>query len=118
MTTESESDKRRYPRVSFLDPVQAVAIANPCRHWYLLAQDLSEGGLMLLAPEVLAVGERLLLGVEVDAVAEPIRAVGRVAWVAQAGCQDHYRVGIEFVEVDEVARQRLRELVGAKAAER
>lgn len=70
----------------------------------MLAQDLSEGGLMLLAPEVLAVDTRLLLGIEAEAVAGPIRVVvGRVAWFVKAsGYQDHYRVGIEFACGDRI----------------
>jgi c-di-GMP-binding flagellar brake protein YcgR len=58
---------------------------------------------------------RLLLGIEVDAVSKPIRAIREVMWVVQAGYQDTYRLGIEFLEVDESQRERLRQLVADRA---
>lgn len=83
--------------------------------WYLLAQDLSEGGLMLLSPQLFAVGARLLLEIEPEQVSEPIRCVGEVAWVARAGRQEGYRLGIQLVEISDVARERLRALVASRA---
>ncbi len=74
---------------------------------------MSEGGLQLMSPELIVVGTRLLMDIKPGAISEPIHCIGEVMWVAQAGYQDHYRIGVQFVEVSEVARERLRELVAA-----
>lgn len=114
MTADNSEEKRMHARVRFLDPVRANPVLHAQHSWYLLAQDLSEGGIQLLSPELFAVSTRLLLDIEHDAVSEPLRCVGRVAWTAQSGHQEHVNIGVEFVEVDEIARARLRHLIAAQ----
>jgi len=113
MTAGNSSEKRLHVRVRFLEPVRANPVVQPERSWYLLAQDMSEGGLQLKSPESIAVGTRLLMDIKPGAISEPIHCIGEVTWVAQANYQDHYRIGVQLVEVSENVRQRLRELVAA-----
>jgi len=115
MTTDSVKDKRLHARVRFYESVRSNPIQRPDQSWYLLAENLSEGGLMLLSPEMFAVGLRLVLDIEPDQVSEPVHCIGRVVWAARAGRQEGYRLGIEFVEVGDAARERLRELVAVRA---
>ena len=115
MTTDSVKDKRLHARVRFYESVRSNPIQRPDQSWYLLAENLSEGGLMLLSPEMFAVGLRLVLDIEPDQVSDPVHCIGRVVWAARAGRQEGYRLGIELVEVGDAARERLRELVAARA---
>ena len=85
LPVNSTQEQRLHTRVCFYDPVRANAIQHPKASWYLPAEDLSEGGLMLLAPEMLAVGLRLLLDIEPDQESEPFLCVGQVVWMARAG---------------------------------
>ena len=115
MPGNSIREQRLYARVTFQDPVRANPVLHPEHSWYLLAEDLSAGGLMLLAPEMFAVGLRLVLDIEPNQVSEPIHCVGQVVWAARAGHQEGYRLGIEFVDVGDATSERLRELVADRA---
>ncbi|MGB5736236.1 MAG: PilZ domain-containing protein [Thiohalocapsa sp.] len=108
-------EQRLHTRVCFYDPVRANAIQHPKASWYLPAEDLSEGGLMLMAPDMFAVGLRLFLDIEPDKESEPIHCVGQVVWVARARNQEGYRLGIKLIQMSDLSRERLRELVVALA---
>ncbi|KAA6185610.1 hypothetical protein F2Q65_07910 [Thiohalocapsa marina] len=122
--------KRAYRRVGYRDPVQVSVIGHPAQRWALLAEDLSELGLMLLSPTLFPVQTRLLM--EIDPAADPadpqaqggqepfsvpVRAVGVVRWVARAAHQERYRLGVQLEELSQADRQRLRELVVARDGE-
>lgn len=66
---------------------------------------------MLLSPEVFAVGLRMLLDIEPDQISELIHCIGRIVWIGQAAKQGRHRLGIELLEMSELARERLRQLV-------
>ena len=51
---------------------------------WLLAEDISEGGMWLSSRDCVAVDSRLLMSFEADDAPAPIRAVGAVVRVAQA----------------------------------
>lgn len=109
-------EQRLYARVRFYESVRANPVLHPEHSWHLLAEDLSEGGLMLVSPEMFAVGLRLLMDIEPDQVSEPIHCIGRVVWAARADNQEAYRLGIEFLEMSDAARGRLRELITERSA--
>ena len=115
MPVHSIREQRLFARVRFYESVRTNPVLRPDQSWYLLAEDLSEGGLMLLSPEMFAVDLRLLLDIEPDQVSEPIHCVGRVAWASRADNQEGYRLGIEFLEMSDAARGRLRQLVADRA---
>ena len=118
MTTHLAEDRRLYARVRSSDPVQARSMIDADREWRLLSLDLSESGMQLLSPEPLAVGARLLCEIDGDPASEPIRVIGRVARVEEIDFHARYNIGVEFVEVSDAVRKRLRRLVEARAAER
>ena len=60
---------------------------------------------------MLAVNARLLLSIEPENWAEPIRAVWKVRWVAQTNAPNRWNIGVIFTDLSDVAAQRLREVV-------
>jgi hypothetical protein len=70
---------------------------------------------MRLSSEGFAVGLRMLLDIESDQTSEPIHFIGRVVWIGRAGNQGRYRLGIEFLGMSELARERLRQLVADRS---
>ena len=116
MSAPPPVDKRIHIRVEYCDPVAAqpiVGSAEP-RAWAMLGADLSESGVRLSSPEMLAVNTHLLLSIEPEPWVEPIRAVGKVRWVAQTGSPNRWTLGVSFTELSDVAAQRLRELVASR----
>lgn len=113
----TSSNRRRHKRSIYRDPVQVTFVGSPHQRIHaLLAEDVSESGLALNAPVFFAIGSRLFLDLEVSEVAAPIRLIGKVMWVRQDGYQDRYRIGVEFEEVSDLARDQLRALVIARGS--
>ncbi|MEA1052252.1 PilZ domain-containing protein [Lamprobacter modestohalophilus] len=109
-------DQRQRQRVIYRDPVQVSLIGGPYdpRPHALLAEDLSESGLALTSAELFAVGTRLLMDLEPEQAAAPIRLIGRVIWVAQEGLQQRYRLGVTFEDLGAEARIELQRLVAKR----
>jgi hypothetical protein len=104
--------------VRYCDPVAALPIGRlrEQRGLHMLAEDLSEDGLRLSSPEMIAVETRLLLDIEPERWGLPIRAVGKVIWVAETNSPDRWYVGVAFVELSDNARERLAALVASRKA--
>lgn len=110
-------NRRRHERAIYRDPVQVTFVGSPDQRIHaLLAEDVSESGLALNAPEFFAIGARLFLDLEVMEVPAPIRLIGIVMWIRQDGYQDRYRIGVQFEEVSAEGRDQLRALVAARAS--
>lgn len=112
----SGPNRRRHKRVVYRDPVQVTIVGSLDQHVHaLLAEDVSESGLALNSAAFFAIGSRLLLELEAPDDPAPIRLLGRIVWTAQRGFEDHYRLGVEFQEVSDEAREQLRLLVRSRA---
>lgn len=68
----------------------------------------------LLSPEPFMVDARLLCEFEPDPDSGPIRLIGRVVWSNEIDYQERYNVGVEFIEMSEPVRRRLRELIASR----
>jgi hypothetical protein len=113
MTPVRQAERRRSVRVRFNGPVRAEQIPQVVGKdvCHLLSADLSERGLRLSSPAFLPADSLVLLDLDTPGPAAPIRAVGRVAWAQQAGYGDRWRLGVEFAELSDDARSRLRKIV-------
>jgi hypothetical protein len=116
MRTVPHAESRICVRVHYCDPVTAQPLGGPTgQHGLsLLAEDLSESGVRLSSPQLLAVDTPLLLAFEPTSWQAPIRAVGRVVWVAQPGASDQWDIGVAFTELSDGERERLRALVASR----
>ncbi|MGA7980976.1 MAG: PilZ domain-containing protein [Chromatiaceae bacterium] len=113
-------ERRQFVRVPFAGTVRAALIPPPVRNpvWHLAAEDLSEGGVRLACGEFCSVECGVLLDLDTPSSSRPIRAVGKVVWVAQVPRQGQWRVGVRFTELSDAARSQLRALMqGDLAAE-
>jgi hypothetical protein len=116
MSAPTPTENRVHIRVEYYDPVAAQPIGGSAepRVWAMLGADLSEGGVQLSSPEMLAVNTRLLLSIEPEPWVEPIRAVGKVRWITQTNSPNRWNLGVTFTELSDIASQRLRELVASR----
>jgi c-di-GMP-binding flagellar brake protein YcgR len=113
MTPSLLQERRRFVRVPFDRPARAEPIPQslPNNVHHLLSADLSEGGVRLSSPEFFPLESLVLLDLETPRPAEAICAVGRVAWAEQVAYEEQWHVGVEFAELSDEARTRLRKLV-------
>ncbi|ESQ15880.1 MAG: PilZ domain-containing protein [Thiohalocapsa sp. PB-PSB1] len=118
MNAELQRDKRLNVRVCYQDPVLIHSISPPpvARYRYALADDISEGGMRMTSTEMFPVDSRLLLEIETDQAQPPIRVIGCVMWVAQAGYQDRWLSGVKFIEASDADHVRLQALVSIRSA--
>jgi Tfp pilus assembly protein PilZ len=116
MTPVLQPERRRFARVPFDRPAQAEPIPQslPNNAYHLLSADLREGGVRLSSPQFFPLESLVLLDLETPRPAEPIRAVGRVAWAEQVAYEDRWHVGVEFAELSDEARAQLRKLVNKR----
>ena len=117
MMHELSAENRQYARTACDATVAATLIPQhgPNNASWLLAEDISEGGMQLSSPDCVPVGSRLLMSLDEVLASEPIRAIGTVVWVAQAPYQDRWSVGVEFSELAENDRMRLQRLASHHA---
>jgi hypothetical protein len=108
MTASLHRERRRFARVPFEHPARAEPIPQslPNDVYHLLSADLSEGGAQLSSPELFALESLVLHDLETPRPAEPIRAVGRVAWTEQVASEDRWGLGVGFAELSAEARVR------------
>jgi c-di-GMP-binding flagellar brake protein YcgR len=112
MDQELQYERRQFLRVPFTDPVRAEPIAqSPTHVRHPLSANLSEGGLQVLCPEPMPVDSLVLLDLDAQSDPDPVRAIGRVAWVQRVPHDERWHVGLQFVELTEIACSRLRTIV-------
>jgi len=72
----------------------------------VLVQDISVSGIRFIAIERLAVDEILELNVTISGIAEPIKAIGKVAWQKKFS-QNFFDTGLEFTEIATDVKQEI-----------
>ncbi|NQT00036.1 MAG: PilZ domain-containing protein [Candidatus Omnitrophica bacterium] len=114
---EKESDRRQFPRIRTELLVRYKIIKAPEKHHEAETKDISVGGICLVAREKVIPSAVLALEIRFPRSEEPIVACGRVIWskpstlgLSPAGHQ-RFDNGIEFVEISEADRQRIKEHV-------
>jgi hypothetical protein len=113
MTPLPQSERRRSVRVRFNGTVRAEQIPHVVgtKVCHLLSADLSEQGVRLSSPAFFPADALVLLDMDTPTPADPLRAVGRVAWAQQVPYGDRWRLGVELAELSDDTRLRLRKLV-------
>jgi len=105
-------EKRRYPRARFLC---RITVASPRRLLASHTENIGEGGLRVILEEKLVL--RTEVGLEIFVEKErPIKCRGRIVWVAESinpieGKPLLFDTGIEFIEMNDTAKQYISKLV-------
>jgi len=112
MMHDLSAEKRQSARTACdaLIAAQPIPQTIATDRWHWLAQDISERGMRLTAEDCVPVGSRVLMSVDAELPAEPIRLVGTVVWVSQLPYQNRWSVGVEFADLAGHAQTPLRGL--------
>lgn len=107
------AERREYRRVPYETRLSAEPVPQGLmsRHYPLLAEDLSEGGLRASATDFVPLGSQLLMTLDREEPKEAIRAVGTVVWVRQVGTQERWSLGLSFDDLSPATRTQVRELL-------
>jgi len=99
-------EKRRYVRWRKKIKV-AYSLKDTEEHFEeIFTEDLSEVGLQILVSDKLQLKQTIRLKLEFVYDPVPIIAGGKVVFVK--ACEDKYRVGLEFIDMDDFQRYRLK----------
>ncbi|MFH1460506.1 MAG: PilZ domain-containing protein [Candidatus Omnitrophota bacterium] len=110
---ESTWDRRQYVRVNSDFPVQINQIPrnNPVQLQNSISIDMSEGGLQLSSFYFYPVNSRIMVEIFHSQNKEPMKSMARIVWMRQLPYQDRYKVGIEFTDLSQDNRYRIKELI-------
>ena len=115
-----EEAKRRYPRLPLNTEIVYRVLDQAEAELYTTgSKDISSGGLCIIVIEKLEPGAVLNLRFSLPELNKIVNAKGKVIWVKElrigkkkAG--DFYEAGIEFMEIDQEERERIKDYVSSK----
>jgi hypothetical protein len=119
-SSEMHADRRGHERVSWQCHARLMQLGaetgecTPGMH-PVIGCNISESGLQVWADRMFAVRARLLVEMEAPEIPEGIQAVGSVVWVSPSSAEERWILGIEFSDVGESARSRIRALIEPRA---
>jgi len=99
-----QSEKRKFVRLNFLVDVVYQKRPSAQKERITLSRNISGGGICLIAYEELVKSQLLDLEIYLPDNDEPVKAVGKVAWVNEFVIGDaskgkRFDAGIEFVKI-------------------
>jgi c-di-GMP-binding flagellar brake protein YcgR len=111
---EPMTEKRQSPRVKTSIPVRYRVLRQGAEDMGTGSVcDISEGGFRFIAKDLLDTAGRLIVELDIPAVAEPIKAVSQVAWIQQEKGNGQCHVGSRFMEITEKDRELITKYVGS-----
>ena len=109
--SEGRPSRRQHPRYN-VDVQVSVSVAN--EHFEARTRDVSRAGLCLVASSPISreveIALEIVLTFGNDAMSEPLKILGRVAWCT--ALFGSYQIGVKFVNVDEDLAKYLNMFIG------
>lgn len=110
-------ERRKYPRLKFnVDVDYKILRESGFISTTAESKNIGAGGVCIIALERFGVGSSLSLKFSLPGAPKPIKAIGRVAWIAEFSVGDAplhtaYDTGIEFTEISDEDREKINEYV-------
>jgi len=104
----SDSEKRRSERTPLVVRVDYTTVDS---FFSEFTANINEGGLFIETESPPPAGTAVLLNFKLPGEEEPLRVRGRVVWTAAPGGAESTGMGIEFENLDRVARARIDQVV-------
>ena len=104
----SDSEKRRSERTPLVVRVDYTTVDS---FFSEFTANINEGGLFIETESPPPAGTAVLLNFKLPGEEEPLRVHGRVVWTAAQGGAEGPGMGIEFENLDRVARARIDQVV-------
>ncbi len=98
--TEVPVERRRQPRLNFMEPVQFRDLLKADSLFYgSIGCDLGAGGMRIRNYAPMAKGDRLLILMDLPDSRRVVRAITRVVWQSQMPLGPSYETGLQFIEI-------------------
>ncbi len=104
-------EKRRFPRIRLKAPLR-YQIRGKHEFDNSLTDDISLGGISFTNEEYIPPATNLMM--EISIFSRLLDPIGKVAWINPIAHSNRYRLGIEFVELDEQKKKLLSQFIDFK----
>jgi type IV pilus assembly protein PilZ len=108
MSHARSADRRRQPRASLKIPVDYSSVDA---FFTDFTRDINEGGVFIETDAPAEIDAEVQLHFKLPDEADPLRVIGRVAWVSDGKRDKPAGMGIEFQHLPEEMRQRINRIV-------
>ena len=107
-------NKRKFPRLHLPCEV-AIQPVGKQKSYTASTEDVGMGGVSVMLPEPLERFDRCKISLELKDGEPPVRCTGRSVWVIPSqdrkSSKKNFDTGLEFLDLDELARKRLRAFI-------
>ena len=104
-------ERRQFPRVTLKTPLRCQ-IRGKSEYSNVVTDDVSEGGVSFINDSFIPLNTQVNL--EISLLSRILNAVGRVANVSSVSYADKYRLGIEFLELQDTQKLFLSDYIQLK----
>jgi len=105
-------EKRRNPRIPTDFPLKYKELqGKPGDFRGTVSKNISEGGVRFRSDRFISLACRLVVELNLPALAKPVRAVSKIAWIKKLPVGDDYEVGNKFLEIAKEDQRNLRNFV-------
>ncbi|MFC1804757.1 PilZ domain-containing protein [Candidatus Omnitrophota bacterium] len=101
-------EKRLSPRINLQAPLR-FQVRGASRAKSVVSADVSEGGVGFVSDGFIAPETPLML--QVSVASRVLNPVGKVAWSERIPHSDRYRLGVEFIEIEQVEKRYLTDYI-------
>lgn len=108
---QNPAEKRRFERVSLTTPMRFQVRGSPAFDNSVL-EDICVGGACFLSDKFIPVSTPLML--ELNVLSRILHPIGKVAWTAALPRSGRNRIGIEFLELNQVEKNYLGDFITLK----
>lgn len=110
MSTSNE--KRKSPRIESRFPLKYRDMKRSGEEFRgTVSKNISEGGIRFRSDRFISLACRLVVELNLPAIAKPIRAVSKITWIKKLPVGDDYEVGNQFLEIAREDKEIIREFV-------
>ena len=104
-------NKRRFPRIYLRAPIRYQIRGKP-EFGHAVCDNISAGGMGFISEQFIPTLTPLML--EIDVLSRILRPVGKVAWSTTLPHSNRNRLGIEFIELNNIERDYLSDYINMR----
>lgn len=102
------AEKRKFPRIRLHAPLR-YQIRGTSESYNTVSDDISLSGLGITNDRFVAPKTPLML--EINVLSHILKPVAKIAWSSPLAHSDRYRLGVEFLELDEQEKNYLKDFI-------
>ena len=104
----NKEDARSFPRISLRAPVRYQLRGEP-HYYHSVCENISSGGMSFICNKFVAPLSTLML--EVNVLSRILRPVGKVVWAQPLAHSDRNKLGVQFLQLDNLEKDYLKDFI-------